>query len=669
MSDIPALLKEGKHLEAAAILRARGDLAKAMELYAQVWAYGDAAAVALELGDRVAALRYLLEARRPDDASTLRASLREGDPAEAARAAVMLEGKKMYVAAAELSEAAGDLEAAARQHGLAMDLVASARCLELLGRYREAGRAYEERLRDTPDDTLASLQLGRILLRFGRYEIAAKHLQAAAKDPAHRKAALRGIVVALQALGLAEGARVAFEELQHLDPTAPAESASLAAEAAAGGSSGPDEGRWLAGRYRIERLLGGGSVGRVYLAKDGFYDRAVAVKVFSASSSGADGRDAYSRFVREARVSAALAHPHIVGVFEFNADSAFLVMELMGGGTLEERLAREARLPLGVVRTVARGVLAALQAAHARGVVHRDIKPANIFFDAAGTVKLGDFGTAHLLDLGATQTGAFLGTLAYMSPEQITGGRVDASTDLYALAVVLYRLLTGTLPFLGPDFVAQHLGQAPDPPSARRPALGTAYDAFVARALAKVPAERFRSATEMTEALEALPWLEVLGETAASESAAAGAAAAAAAAGVVAPAEADRYETVADRGEGAVELWDRILQRRVLRVAAPPERLALYVRFARLSSPWVQAVLRIEQEAGLAWLELPGEPAPPDALAHPDVRRGLTAIHAAGLVHGALGARQVRVDEAGAVLLVDGATGQGTAAADLARLG
>jgi hypothetical protein len=97
--------------------------------------------------------------------------------------------------------------------------------------------------------------------------------------------------------------------------------------------------------------------------------------------------------------------------------------------------------------------------------------------------------------------------------------------------------------------------------------------------------------------------------------------------------------------------------------------MALFARFARLSSPWVQAVLRIEREAGIAWLELPGEPATPEALAHPDVKRGLAALHAAGLIHGALGAAQVRIDEAGAVLLVDQATGEGTPEQDIARLG
>ena len=106
-------------------------------------------------------------------------------------------------------------------------------------------------------------------------------------------------------------------------------------------------------------------------------------------------------------------------------------------------------------------IIGGLEAAHHRGVVHRDVKPANIFFDARGTAKLGDFGVAHLVDLGQTQTGGLIGTLAYMSPEQITGAPISIAADLYALGVTLFEVVTGRLPFLGPDFVAQHLGEEP----------------------------------------------------------------------------------------------------------------------------------------------------------------------------------------------------------------
>src|SRR5205823_14503598 len=133
--------------------------------------------------------------------------------------------------------------------------------------------------------------------------------------------------------------------------------------------------------------------------------------------------------------------------------------EYLAGGTLGDRLAA-GRLTAPQVKRLALDLLAALAHAHERGVIHRDVKPQNVFYDAHGVAKLGDFGVAHLLDLGQTQTGALIGTLAYMAPEQITGAAVGAATDLYALGVTLFEALTRRRPFLGPDFVSQHLGDA-----------------------------------------------------------------------------------------------------------------------------------------------------------------------------------------------------------------
>ena len=182
----------------------------------------------------------------------------------------------------------------------------------------------------------------------------------------------------------------------------------------------------------------------------GFYDREIAIKVLTVGA-GNVGRDAYVRFAREARVAAGLNHPNIVRMFEYNPDGPFLVMEHMAGGTLEERFEELDHVSPSVTEHVLRSVLRGLEAVHRRGVVHRDLKPANVFFGAAGDVKIGDFGVAHLADLGTTLTGAMLGTLAYMAPEQITGSqKPTASTDLYAVGVLLFRMLTGRLPFPGP---------------------------------------------------------------------------------------------------------------------------------------------------------------------------------------------------------------------------
>jgi serine/threonine-protein kinase len=150
-------------------------------------------------------------------------------------------------------------------------------------------------------------------------------------------------------------------------------------------------------------------------------------------------------------------------------------------------------------------VLAGLEAAHAHGIVHRDVKPANILFDGAGSAKLCDFGAAHLLDFGQTQTGGLIGTLAYLSPEQITGGPIGAAADIYGLGATLFEALTGQPPFLGPDLPAQHLGETCPSAAQRRPGLSAAHDQVLRRALQKSHEARFASAAAMAEAIAAWP--------------------------------------------------------------------------------------------------------------------------------------------------------------------
>src|SRR5581483_4972010 len=184
------------------------------------------------------------------------------------------------------------------------------------------------------------------------------------------------------------------------------------------------------------------------------------------------GQESYRRFAREARVISALRHQSIVRVLEFHEEEGLLVMEHLPGGTLADR---PLPLPRALCRAVLLSVTEGLQAAHACGIIHRDIKPQNIFFTATSRAKLGDFGVAHLQDLGATQTAGFVGTLAYMSPEQISGAPLTFAADVYGLGVTLFQALTGRLPFAGPDFVAQHLGETPPAPSSLRAGLDAAW--------------------------------------------------------------------------------------------------------------------------------------------------------------------------------------------------
>ncbi len=203
-------------------------------------------------------------------------------------------------------------------------------------------------------------------------------------------------------------------------------------------------------RYTVERLLAEGGMGAVYVAKHKGLGHQVAIKILPPDVATSEVR--LARFRREAALAAHLSHPHIVQVFEFDVARgiAYLVMPLIQGEALDQRLKREGPLPLAAVRELIRQVGSALSFAHARGVVHRDVKPSNILYEfATGRWLLTDFGVAHGSvgdDTTITQTGAAIGTPAYMAPEQAAGRPVDARTDLYALACVAYEALTGRLP-------------------------------------------------------------------------------------------------------------------------------------------------------------------------------------------------------------------------------
>jgi len=216
--------------------------------------------------------------------------------------------------------------------------------------------------------------------------------------------------------------------------------------------------RVLAGRYRVERRRGRGGMGTVYEATDTALERRVAVKVIHDSLVGSV--EAAERFRREARATASFAHPNVVTVYDFGSIAetrAFLVMELLEGTTLREELRAQKRLAPPRVVEIMRGVCAAVHAAHRRQLVHRDLKPENIFLsrgEAGEVPKVLDFGVAKFLPAAAqetadTQSGALVGTLAYMAPEQLRGQPVDPSWDLWALAVLTYEMLTGVHPFAG----------------------------------------------------------------------------------------------------------------------------------------------------------------------------------------------------------------------------
>lgn len=261
----------------------------------------------------------------------------------------------------------------------------------------------------------------------------------------------------------------------------------------------------LADHYRIEHVLGEGGMATVYLAEDLKHHRKVAVKVMRPELAQTLGSD---RFLREVEIAAKLSHPNILPVYDSGEARGILyyVMPLVEGESLPARLAREKQLPVGEALRIAREVADALAYAHARGIVHRDIKPANILMNA-GHAMVADFGIARAAESGGqalTQTGLAVGTPQYMSPEQSSGATVDGRSDIYALGCVLYEMLAGEPPFTGPTaqaVIARSITETPRPLQQTRATLAPAISSVVFVALAKAPADRYATATDMAAAL------------------------------------------------------------------------------------------------------------------------------------------------------------------------
>jgi serine/threonine protein kinase len=263
------------------------------------------------------------------------------------------------------------------------------------------------------------------------------------------------------------------------------------------------------GRYRIEKHLGQGGMGAVYLAHDTQLGRPVALKVPFLAGPSPDAVRA--RFLREAQAAAALLHPNICPIHDLGEIDGvpFLTMAFIRGEPLARRLDPARPLPPRDAAALARKLALALHEAHACGVIHRDLKPANVMIDERGEPVLMDFGLARRDDslLNLTREGEVLGTPVYMPPEQVTGDvrAMGPASDVYSLGVLLYELLTGTVPFQG-DLVAlmsQITLDPPPPPSSRRPGLDPCLDALCLRALAKQPAERWPSMRAFADALGA----------------------------------------------------------------------------------------------------------------------------------------------------------------------
>jgi serine/threonine-protein kinase len=263
------------------------------------------------------------------------------------------------------------------------------------------------------------------------------------------------------------------------------------------------------GRYNLEREIGRGAMGIVYLGRDTAINRSVAIKAIPLASEFSDAElvEARARFFREAETAGRLNHPNIVTIYDVGEERglAYIAMEYLKGRHLSDHATSNNLLePRKVLELIAR-TAEALGFAHKQQVVHRDIKPANLMYDAGTDIlKITDFGIARLTGAGSTRTGIVLGTPSFMSPEQLEGRNVTGHSDLFSLGVSLFQLLTGQLPFTADSMTGlmQQIAEAPHPPlRAFRPDLPECVEVIVDRALAKNPDARFDSGAQMAAAL------------------------------------------------------------------------------------------------------------------------------------------------------------------------
>jgi beta-lactam-binding protein with PASTA domain/tRNA A-37 threonylcarbamoyl transferase component Bud32 len=263
-------------------------------------------------------------------------------------------------------------------------------------------------------------------------------------------------------------------------------------------------GRLIDGRYQVRSRIARGGMATVYLATDLRLERRVAIKIMHGHL--ADDNTFKTRFVQEARSAARLAHPNVVNVFDQgqDADMAYLVMEYLPGITLRELLKDYKRLTPEQTVDIMDAVLSGLAAAHKAGIVHRDLKPENVLLADDGRIKLGDFGLARAASANTGTGQALLGTIAYLSPELVTRGVADARSDIYAVGIMMYEMLTGEQPYVGeaPMAIAyQHANDTVPTPSSKHPGVPVELDELVLWATAREPDERPRDAREMLERL------------------------------------------------------------------------------------------------------------------------------------------------------------------------
>jgi len=268
----------------------------------------------------------------------------------------------------------------------------------------------------------------------------------------------------------------------------------------------------FAGRYEVKEILGAGGMGVVYRAFDRELQEPVAIKTLKPEAM-AGGPAALDRFKQEIRLARRIAHRNVVRTHDLGEQNGmyYLTMEYVEGTSLKQLITSRGKLPVAVTLTVGKQLCRALEVAHAEGVIHRDIKPQNIVVEPSGFLKVMDFGIARLANppkgKGLTEAGTSIGTPDYMSPEQLSGAELDPRSDLYAAGVVLFECLTGRVPFEAETtwaLVAKHLEEEPPDPRKLNADVPAGLAMVILKAMAKQPADRYATASDMHDALARL---------------------------------------------------------------------------------------------------------------------------------------------------------------------
>lgn len=588
--DVLELVREERVADAAALASERGQARDASALFERACDWTRAAQESLRAGDPARALELAVQGGDTGAAERAIDAL-SATPPLAEATADRLGRRSHHGWAARTLEAVGSLAAAAAAWERAGDAVRASELLDRLGNPVNAARVLESALRRSPRDGRAAVALGSLLLRFHKDEAAARALQRVTAGSPERRDAVPLLASALTRMGLrVAAAEVASEQAALGDPPAPRGESQAAAR--------------LFGRYRVVREVASSPTARVLECVDALRSAPVAVKLFATPGRG-PSRAVLDRIEAELRALRLENPPHVVLTSDFVAEGPAFVSRWMAGDTLDQWLSRGPLAPSKAAE-IACAVLTALGCAHRLGILHRDVKPSNVLFDSAGAAHLADFATAHLGDSSVTATAGLFGTLAYVSPEQREGRPPSARGDVFAVGVLLREMLTGEHPsaFAAPRRT----------PSQANPELDERHDAVVGRLTAARPEGRPESAFDAAAAIRALPWP----------------------AAVAAPPEsvserksssrpatqlASRIE-IDDRGR-ALDTWTG---RAVERVALSPAIVKRARAFSLADHPALQAILRVDREAGFLWLEAaapPSEGSPVDATPLDEAREAL----------------------------------------------